>query len=281
MEESTKRWVSGCAVGCVVAIAIVALALVAGYLGVKKMVRHAQQIETTMDAVTQRYGGISEFHPPPSGAIPAERLEAFLRVRQLTLADRQPLEQALAALSGTGSSGPEGLPHGLGSIRAGFGVLPRAMTYLNRRNEALLDAGMGLGEYLYLYSLAYPCWLGTPVDDGPPFVGSAPAARWETAAAAADPERRREQVRESLNRTLLPMLRHQLEDLLAAAEPDGDASWVGQLRGEIEALERDPLRLPWQDGLPQPTAASLAPFRDRLEASYSRLCNPIELATMH
>lgn len=281
MEETSKRWISGCAVGCAVAIAIVVVLMAAGYFGIRKMVRQSQQIAATMDAVTERFGNVSDFTPPPSGAVASERLAVFLQVRDLTAPERQQLEQTLTALASAGSSEPGGLPRGLGSIRAGMGVVPQMMRYLNRRNEALLEAGMGLGEYLYLYTIVYPCWLATPVDDGPPFIGSGHVSRWEFGSEEADPERRREQVREGLNRLLLPMLKNQLDAVLAGAEPDGDASWVTQLRGEIEELERDAGRLPWQDGLPARTAESLEPFRDRLEASYSRLCNPIEVAAMH
>jgi len=157
-------------------------------------------------------------------------------------------------------------------------VMPQTMRYLNRRSEALLEVGMGLGEYLYLYTVAYPCWLGTPVDDGPPFVGTGMPARWQVGGGAGDPGERRDRMRERLSAMLLPMLRHQLEDVRAAGPAGGDPSWAARLRGEIERMEQDPRRLPWQDGLPEATAASLEPFRDRLEAQYDPLCHPVELA---
>ena len=45
-----------------------------------------------------------------------------------------------------------------------------------------------------------------------------------------------------------------------------------------EAMLADSHRLPWQDGLPGVLSASYEPFRDRLEASYSRLTNLFELS---
>jgi len=42
--------------------------------------------------------------------------------------------------------------------------------------------------------------------------------------------------------------------------------------------ESDDLRLPWEGGLPEVIAASLEPYRDRLDDSYSPLCNEVDLA---
>jgi hypothetical protein len=38
-------------------------------------------------------------------------------------------------------------------------------------------------------------------------------------------------------------------------------------------------RLPWADGLPQPIADSVAPFRDRLDELYCHAAAPMELLT--
>ncbi len=46
---------------------------------------------------------------------------------------------------------------------------------------------------------------------------------------------------------------------------------------ELAALDADPGRMPWQDGLPEAFAVGLDPYRDRLEESYSPATNPFEL----
>ena len=77
------------------------------------------------------------------------------------------------------------------------------------------------------------------------------------------------------------MLRRQqaaLEPL--EASPDGEA-WRRALAAEISALEADRFRIPWQDGLPEVLRQSLEPFRARLEASYSSMCNPLEIGMGH
>jgi hypothetical protein len=35
------------------------------------------------------------------------------------------------------------------------------------RNQAMLDAGMGMGKYSYIYTLAYHSWLRIHTDEGP------------------------------------------------------------------------------------------------------------------
>jgi hypothetical protein len=74
------------------------------------------------------------------------------------------------------------------------------------------------------------------------------------------------------------MLRRQL---IAALEADVQGLDQDDLRDqlvtEIEKLEADSERLPWQDGLPPAVAASLAPFRDRLDAGFCRETAGLEL----
>jgi hypothetical protein len=53
--------------------------------------------------------------------------------------------------------------------------------------------------------------------------------------------------------------------------------WRETLAAEIEAMEADRIRLPWQDGLPDVLEASLKPFRGRIETSYSKVLNALEM----
>ena len=46
---------------------------------------------------------------------------------------------------------------------------------------------------------------------------------------------------------------------------------------EIEALEEDQNRLPWEDGLPREIRNSLDPFKSLLLESYNAMLNPFEL----
>ncbi len=51
-----------------------------------------------------------------------------------------------------------------------------------------------------------------------------------------------------------------------------------RLKNGSSAMEADRYRLPWQDGLPEVLEISLSPFRERLEASYSKMTNALEVA---
>jgi len=282
MESGTKKLVTGCVVGCLIVMLIGVVLVFGGYLGVKKMIRQAEETQRVMAQVTAEFGRVSDFVPPPSGSIPGERVETFLEVRELCGPERDALEMTLAQLSAAEESGGEddGNPMDFArSVRAGVGVVPRMVSYTTRRNEAFLEAGMGLGEYLYLYTLIYGSWLEKPISDGPPFVvigGDVSPDRWDDPAVR---DRHVAAIRQRLNRTTLPMLRNQLQALTSRTD-DGGVGWEESLRTEVMLMEADPERLPWQDGLPQQTAESLTPYWEKLESSYSALCHPVELSVM-
>jgi hypothetical protein len=278
MEETTKKWAASCLVSCFVLVMIAVLLVFGGYLGVKKMIRAAEETQTAMSQVADRFGRTSEYIPPTAGGLPSDRIEVFLEVRELCDTERSTLEESLARLSG--SQADEGVP-GAGvvrSIQAGLGFLPQMMAYINARNRAFLDADMGLGEYLYLYTIVYMSWMEKPVDDGPPFVLVGGDVRDDPWTEMEVRQRRASEIRHRLGRLTLPMLRNQLAALPEEAAADGN--WAESLRTEILLMERDPMRVPWQDGLPPQTAASLEPHYDRLAASYSALVHPVELAVM-
>jgi isopenicillin N synthase-like dioxygenase len=64
---------------------------------------------------------------------------------------------------------------------------------------------------------------------------------------------------------LKQMLAHQLDEL-----PPGESQDAahGRLERELHAMEKDPVRLLWQAGLPLAIEESLAPHRDQLDAAF-------------
>ena len=82
-----------------------------------------------------------------------------------------------------------------------------------------------------------------------------------------------------MHRMLLPMLQNQREQLSVRGTAKALSEWEALLVSEIQAMEDDRFRLPWEDGLPDTIKTSLEPYRDRLEQSYNRLTNPFELIT--
>ena len=152
------------------------------------------------------------------------------------------------------------------------------MDFFRARNQALLDAGMGRGEYAWIYWLTYFAWLGHPAGDSE--LDDILADRTSESGrvnvhidGGMEPERLTWRVR----RDITAMLRNLEEEL--AADPDG-TELLEIVRAELAVLAEDPARVPWEDGLPQEFAAGLDPYRDRLEASYSRAANPFELVDL-
>ena len=162
-------------------------------------------------------------------------------------------------------------------FRSGVGLVQGIFTFNTARSRALLDADMGPGEYLYIYTLSYYLFLGYSPADGPPFtLVSGSDEQVDGRDAFVVREERLVSIRRRLNRRLLPMLHNQLED---ARSSGADEAWLAMLTAEVDAMEASRHRLPWQDGLPDFMAATLEPFRESLAESYSKLCNPLETGT--
>ena len=67
----------------------------------------------------------------------------------------------------------------------------------------------------------------------------------------------------------------ELSHLAGRVPPSRDfVGWLGRL---IEAMEADPLRPPWREGLPAPIEASLEPYLERLEAAHDPATDEHEL----
>jgi hypothetical protein len=266
---------------CITAILIVGLAIVGSVLFFRDALRDFEQADRAMEAVEQQYGPIEGFHPQANGAILPERVEAFLAVRELSSSASARIERSLTVLSKNAHTDESEGPGPIRKLAAGVGLLHRLAGFLNQRNEVLLEMDMGLGEYYYIYSLAYYSLLDRSPGDGPSFelVGENGYVL-EDLATLDDPharEHREEAARRGLNRLLLPVLRNQLSELNGEEEDGNLDAWRELLSAEIAALETDARRLPWQDGLPETITSSLNPYRDRLESSYLPMCNALEV----
>ena len=114
-------------------------------------------------------------------------------------------------------------------------------------------AWMGLGEYTYIYAMAYHEQLLDAASEGL-FIEQGPVPDDVLAALRAMLSRQRD--------ALIPQGDTQIN---AQGDAQGDARFaIQQIEAEIAALERDSRRLPWRDGLPSTIEDSLVAFRDRL-----------------
>jgi hypothetical protein len=275
MAGAGKKWAIGCGIGCA-AFALVIIALsVAGSLFVGKMFKGFDNAVQAREDLDERFGEARQFTPWVDGAIPAERTEAFLAVRDSTADARKQLAEKFSVIPMSESeareldskSAGEKARSVLGIIGAAMGVGVEMGHFFDARNHALLEQEMGLGEYTFLYTLFYYSVLGHGSADGP--------ASDRDADDRMDIEFGQVSSARRIHNDLLSMLRNQLRDLPDEATEDQRQG----LTAEIEAMEHDRRRYPWKDGVPPALAESIAPFHDRLAASYDPVSNPFELAT--
>jgi len=282
-SSTASKWLIGCGIGCGVVILLLVFAGVGGYFFVKNIAEGFEETEAIADDLTERYGGIKDFCPDPGGAIEPERIEAFLSVRNSMEPAKEKLERSIIILSDEERESQfkeEPSPGILTKIKTGFGIIPLIAEFYTRRNQALLDADMGLGEYYFIYVVSYYSWLGKSPGDGLEYnlVDEDEEKRgvyWRR-RRNEDIEDRHDDVLKQLHRQILPMLKNQLAKLTRIDVSPIRDPWREALGAEIEAMEADRFRLLWQDGLPDVLEASLKPFRGRLEVSYSKVLNALE-----
>lgn len=282
-SNTTKKWLVGCGIGCAVIILLLIVLGIGGYVFFKNLIGDFQEQEELMITLTERYGEIRDFCPEPDGSIGPSRIEAFLAVRDAFAPFREKLEFSMRELQDrAGQSEVEvKKPKNIFEmVKLGFGLVPQIAEFLKFRNQALLDFEMGMGEYYYIYAIAYFSWLGKLPEDGPDFEVSGEEDRG-VRLSEMDIQEIREERRDSmlrrLHRSLLPMLQNQLEKLGTTSISEALSEWIDLLEAEIQAMEEDRFRLPWEDGLPDVIRDSLEPYRDRLEQSYNVMTNPFEL----
>lgn len=279
-STSTKKWLLGCGIGCGVVIVILVALGVGGFFFVKNIVEGFKDTEAIMSTLTEKYGRIKDYCPDPEGAIRAGRMEAFLEARDIMAPIREEIGESLSTISEArrGEEIEVKTPKNVFKmLKLGFGIIPQIADFFKIRNQALLDIGMGMGEYYYIYIISYYSWLGNPVEDGPDF-----KLIYQEEEDYLDEEEmleaRRDRMLRRLHRMILPMLHNQYNKLIEGGSVKILDKWQDALAAEIEEMESDQYRLPWQDGLPDVIKASLQPFKEHLEASYSSMTNPLEVA---
>lgn len=271
MSDKTSKWLVGCGIGCGVIILLIVIMVTAGYFYCKDIIEVFKETGVTQTALEDRYGRVRDYCPDPGGAIKSERIEVFLTVRDSMSYIIKEMESKIDEMSKDDKS----FPHVFKAIKTGVGALPKLAEFYRVRNSALLEFEMGLGEYYYLYILAYYIWLDKSPGDGPEFriVGGEDEDEWEERDYRE--ERRNRGIRR-MRDLFIYMLQNQ-QDQLTEDTPGYSRSWKRTLEAEIVALKKDPERRLYQDGLPIVIRNSMEPFRDRLEASYNETVNAIDL----
>jgi TonB family protein len=257
-------------------VTVVVVGLVVGVIVyVRDKVRPLQEASSSRREIAAAYGAADSFVPSPSGAISPERMEAFLSVREALKAAQGRLAVALSKLDFERMTRRnQSFGEALRTLSELGDLLAPVGDYVARRNRALLEKQMGLGEYAYIYSIAYHSWLGHLPEEGPAILGRLRlrnGGRHSGDSEAFSPEAIRWQYRRLITR----LLRNQLDGL--KADP---RDWRDTVRQEIGRIEANSERVAWQDNLPPAVEACLKPYRGRLEATYSASTNCFELMTL-
>jgi len=258
VDEKTSGCLKQTAIGCVVLIIIaVALLLV-------MMVKMMSPFNSAVDArhaIEEQFGAQEAYVPPTSGAPSADRIEVFLEVRRTLsepCADLSSAQQQVQKLEGFDDQDEvkrlEVLKQAFSTTKSMMGVGPVIGRLYEVRNQSLLEAGMGLGEFTYIYTVAYrDQQLDPPGADQ--LFGPTPTNR-------------------RVRKALLSMLENQLEALRSEG---GGESEIVALETEISAMQADQGRIPWQDELPRAITEALAPYRAELDELYCPAMAPLEL----
>jgi hypothetical protein len=250
LAGSGRKWLIGCGVGCGTLILLAILLTVGGGI---IMTRPFSKAVNSQKALNEEFGTRDDFVPPAVG-LSADRLEAFLQVRRelepfcAQFEDIAAKFQAMEEFDDAAEDPPTGeILKRVGSVMgAVFGIAGKIGNFTEARNEALLAQEMSLGEYVWIYTLAYYSWLeytpGTDFDD------------------ADSGEMGRAQ-----KRTIRLLMESHAEALAAAGDPAGAEAW----REESARMKRSEEAVPFSgDRLPAGIIAALKPYRYELEELY-------------
>ena len=239
--------------GCFLAVIAMLFVITSGIYFSTSGLRDAKRLE---QALIDRYDWANNYTPAIDGHIPSQRLEQFVRVRQAVQShchDYQAILDSIARLddleSDQDTTAQETASTGMDSFKSAFSAGPKMIEFSNARNQALLDAGMGLGEYMYIYLTAYGQNL---------------------TSESASPYSGMEEARLSLRarNEFTRILKNQLTALETSGRQSSHAELADGLRQEIEALETGAHSSPWPEGPIGAARESLAPYQQQLDELY-------------
>jgi len=283
MGKEYPKWLIGCGVGCLAVLVLAFIVGLGGFLTVRKVAGGFKEAQQAVSKVEGEFGVPEAYTPEPDGRIPADRIEAFLAVRNATSSVRGRLGariEELEAITGDrDSSNKSGLQKFLTVMRTGAGAIPRIAEFERNRADALLTNRMGLGEYWYIYTVAYYSSLKKDPGDGPRRVHTQDGGevRMDDHTDPADVrESRREQIGRQVNRLFRRVLLNAVNETKPAEKSPEKSPWVQAAQKEEAALEAKHDRIPWEDGLPPEIEESIRPFKDELSSSYDPVMNPLE-----
>jgi hypothetical protein len=253
MAGNTRKWLVGCGLGCAGLVVLsIGGPLVLGLFLMPPLDRAIDAQKELAEAL-----GAPGDYVPPAGPVAADRVEAFLAVRRAVLPHCARFEEFAQDMGRMDELGSQSDRPGAGELMRAIGGVTGSVLGLvgdigklnEARNRALLEQRMGLGEYTWIYTLAYHSWLGHPFPDR---------------ADADDGEGDGRRV-ERLRATIVGLMRRHAGSLAEAGDSVNAAAW----REEADRMERAAAEIPFgPGGLPEPYAAAFAARGDELRASW-------------
>ncbi|MGA9575316.1 MAG: hypothetical protein WBS20_15355 [Lysobacterales bacterium] len=212
-------------------------------------IRDTKKLEQTL---IDRFGLAYTYTPSPDGSIAPERTEAFIRVRNALQSACTSYQAVLAGIGGLDKlesdqelSAGKSAKTGLKGFKSVFSIGPEMVAFVGRRNQALLDENMGLGEYLYIYLTSY-------------------AEQLAAEPASAEPGMEEAYVSDRAREEYARILANQL----LALETAGPADLAVNLRMELSALKDSLQTSPWPVVPAGKARESLAPYQEQLAGLY-------------
>ena len=258
MEEKTWGCLKQTAIGCGVLLVLAIVMPIV--LGVMMMGPFKRAIDSRA-AIEEQFGTQEAYVPPASGVPAGDRIEAFLEIRrtlQAPCADLTKAEEQMRKMEAFDEQEEidkiEVLKESFSLTRSMMGVGPVLGHVYGTRNQGLLDAGMGLGEFTYIFVVAYNHRL-LDEPEGDQLFGPTVTNR-------------------RVRKALLSMLENQLEVLRSEG---GEDTEIERLESEIAIMRDDDRRVPWQDGLPPAISEALAPYLAELDELYCPAMAPLAL----
>ena len=244
--STTGNWLKGCGIGCLVLIVLNVIIIFSGVRLLKNTFSEFEDVADLQEQITDLYGEMDDYVPNPDGAVSASRMEAFLAVQNAIYPESEGIGSSVESFRDLKNSESGGLGKVVSIVRNAKSIGQGVGRVLRARNTALLEQRMGMGEYTYIYVIAYHSWLGHALLDIP---GENDDGDMTTS--------------ERLHENIVDILKSQRDALKRSVDPDPDL--LERLEAEILELRIDDERVPWQDGLPDVVVASLEPYRARLE----------------
>lgn len=279
MGKEYPKWLVGCGVGCLAIGILIFIVGLGGFLTVRKVAGGFRDAQQAVSRVEGEFGVPEAYTPESDGRIPSDRIEAFLAVRNATVTVRTRLATRVQELESMGGN-PEferksGLQKFLTVIRSGAGAIPRIAEFERHRADALLTQRMGMGEYWYIYSLAYYSSLKKDPGDGPKHFKTQDNDNISL-DSHTDPQEIRDSRRSEMKRRVNRLFRRILANTAQESRIAEKSPWIQTVEKELAALEAEHDRIPWEDGLPPEIDESLRRFKEELAESYDPVMNPLE-----